>query len=52
MDQPLEFLTYLADNTNKSLRTLIQATEKQKIQLVLFSQPVSYPLDPALQSRP
>ncbi len=52
VDQPLEFLPYLADNTNKSLKILIQAAEQQKIQLVLLIQPVSYPLDTALQSQP
>ena len=52
VDQPLEFLPYLADNTEKSLKILIQAAEQQKIQVVLLSQPVSYPLDPALQSQP
>jgi L-ascorbate metabolism protein UlaG (beta-lactamase superfamily) len=52
VDQPLEFLPYLADNTEKSLKILIHAAEQQKTQVVLLSQPVSYPLDPALQSQP
>lgn len=52
VNQPLEFLPYLADNTDKSLKILIQAAKKQKTQVVLLSQPVSYPLDPALQSQP
>jgi L-ascorbate metabolism protein UlaG (beta-lactamase superfamily) len=52
VDQPLEFLPYLADNTDKSLKILIQAAKQQKTQVVLLSQPVSYPLDPALQSQP
>ncbi|WP_407303118.1 MBL fold metallo-hydrolase [Acinetobacter sp.] len=52
VDQPLEFLPYLADNTDKSLKILIQATERHKIQVVLLSQPVSYPLELALQSPP
>ncbi|NNG82732.1 MBL fold metallo-hydrolase [Acinetobacter sp. ANC 5378] len=52
VDQPLEFLPYLADNTNKSLRILIQAAEQQKTQVILLSQPVSYPIDTALQFQP
>lgn len=52
VDQPLEFLPYLADNTEQSLKILIQAAEQQKTQVILLSQPVSYPLDPALQSNP
>jgi L-ascorbate metabolism protein UlaG (beta-lactamase superfamily) len=52
IDQPLEFLPYLADNTEQSLKILIQAAEQQKTQVILLSQPVSYPLDPALQSDP
>ena len=51
VDQPLEFLPYLADNTDKSLKILIQAAEQQKTQVVLLSQPVSYPVDTALQSQ-
>lgn len=50
IDQPLEFLPYLADHTEQSLNILIQAAEQQHTRLVLLSQPVSYPLDPALQS--
>lgn len=50
IDQPLEFLPYLADNTEQSLKILIRAAEQQRTRLVLLSQPVSYPLDPALQS--
>ncbi|OAL79817.1 hypothetical protein AY606_03980 [Acinetobacter sp. SFB] len=50
--QPLEFLPYLADNTEQSLKILIQAAEPQKTQVILLSQPVSYALDPALHSRP
>lgn len=49
IDQPLEFLPYLADNTEQSLKILIQAAEQQHTRLVLLSQPVSYPPDPALQ---
>lgn len=49
-NQPLEFLPYLADNTDKSLKILIQAAEQQKTHVILLSQPVSYPLDPALHS--
>ena len=52
IDQPLEFLPYLADHTEQSLKILIQAAEQQNTRLVLLSQPVSYPLDPALQSDP
>ena len=52
VDQPLEFLPYLADNTEQSLKILIQAAEQQKIQVILLSQPVSYPLDTDLQSQP
>ena len=51
-NQPLEFLPYLADHTEQSLKILIQAAEQQNTRLVLLSQPVSYPLDPALQSDP
>lgn len=51
-DQALEFLPYLADNTDESLKILIQAAEQQHTQVVLLSRPVSYPLDPALQSQP
>jgi L-ascorbate metabolism protein UlaG (beta-lactamase superfamily) len=51
-NQPLEFLPYLADNTEQSLKILIQAAEQQHTRLVLLSQPVSYPLDLALQSNP
>jgi len=47
-NQPLEFLPYLADNTEQSLKILIRAAEQQRTRLVLLSQPVSYPLDPAL----
>ncbi|OTG72811.1 hypothetical protein B9T26_10100 [Acinetobacter sp. ANC 4169] len=50
IDQPLEFLPYLADHTEQSLKILIQAAEQQQTRLVLLSQPVSYPLVPALQS--
>ncbi|CAB1219895.1 metal-dependent hydrolase [Acinetobacter bouvetii] len=50
VDQPLAFLPYLADNTEQSLNILLQAAEQQNTRLVLLSQPVSYPLDPALQS--
>lgn len=50
IDQPLEFLPYLADNTEQSIKILIRAAEQQRTRLVLLSQPVSYPLDPALQS--
>lgn len=52
VDQALEFLPYLADNTDESLKILIQAAEQQHTQVVLLSRPVSYPLDPALQSQP
>ncbi|OTG74093.1 hypothetical protein B9T38_01720 [Acinetobacter sp. ANC 4218] len=52
IDQPLEFLPYLADHTEQSLKILIQAAEQQHTRPVLLSQPVSYPLDPALQSAP
>ncbi len=52
VDQPLEFLPYLVDNTEQSLKILIQAAEQQKTQVILLSQPVSYPLDTALQSQP
>ena len=52
VDQALEFLPYLADNTDESLKILIQAAEQQKVQVVLLSRPVSYPLDPAVQSQP
>ncbi|MFH7765504.1 MBL fold metallo-hydrolase [Acinetobacter sp. BSP-28] len=52
VDQPLEFLPYLADNTEQSLKILIEAAEQQHTRLVLLSQPVSYLLDPALQSDP
>ncbi|MGB8695999.1 MAG: MBL fold metallo-hydrolase [Acinetobacter sp.] len=47
-NQPLEFLPYLADNTEQSLKILIQAAEQQKTQIILLSQPVSYPLDHTL----
>lgn len=47
-NQPLEFLPYLADNTEQSLKILIQAAEQQKTQIILLSQPVSYPLDRTL----
>lgn len=47
-NQPLEFLPYLADNTEQSLKILIQAAEQQKTQIILLSQPESYPLDHTL----
>ncbi|MEG0828832.1 MAG: MBL fold metallo-hydrolase [Acinetobacter sp.] len=51
-DQPLEFLPYLADNSEKSLNILIQAAKQQNASVVLLSQAVSYPLTQALHSKP
>ena len=45
--QPLEFLPYIADNTHKSLKILIDHAEKQNIQVTLLTQPVAYPVDGA-----
>lgn len=44
LDAPLQFLPKIADNTEESLRILIDAAGKQKSQVVLLSQPVSYSL--------
>lgn len=44
LNEPLQFLPHLADNTTKSLQILIEATNEQSSQMVLLSQPVSYHL--------
>lgn len=45
--QPLEFLPYIADNTDKSLKILIDHADEQNIQVTLLTQPVAYPVDGA-----
>lgn len=44
LHQPLQFLPRAADNTARSMQILIDAAAKQKTQVVLLSQPVSYSL--------
>ncbi len=44
LHQPLQFLLRTADNTARSMQILIDAAAKQKTQVVLLSQPVSYSL--------
>lgn len=44
LKQPLEFLPYVADNTSKSMQTLIDFTEKQHAKAVILTQPVAYPV--------
>lgn len=51
LDQPLQFLPRLADNTPESMRILIQATEAQKIQLLLLSNTEPYNLSKSASSQ-
>ena len=44
LNQPLDFLPYVADNTSKSMQTLIDYAEKQHAQVQLLTQPVAYPI--------
>ena len=44
LQQPLEFLPYIADNTNKSMQIVIRHAEQQHAKVVLLTQPVAYPL--------
>ena len=44
LQQPLEFLPFLADNTQKSMQILIDHAAKQHAQVVILTQPVVYPL--------
>ncbi|AXQ20855.1 MBL fold metallo-hydrolase [Acinetobacter wuhouensis] len=44
LTQPLEFLPYLADNTQKSMQTLFHYVEQQHAKVVILTQPVAYPL--------
>lgn len=44
LQQPLEFLPYIADNTKKSMQTLIDHVEQHHAKVVILTQPVVYPL--------
>lgn len=43
-EQPLQFLPHLADNTPKSLNTVIKAAAQQQTQVLLLDQPYAYQL--------
>lgn len=44
LQQPLEFLPFIADNTSKSMQILINNAEQHHAKVVLLTQPVVYPL--------
>ncbi len=51
LNQPLQFLPRLADDTPKSLQLLIQAAERQGTKVVLLSEPQPYLLNSAFASQ-